>query len=475
MTKLKLIPLIFGPLLFLAIALISPPQGVSVDAWYTIAIVGLMLVWWISEAIPLPVTALVPVVLFPLLDIISVKATTVGYAHPVVFLLIGGFVIALAMEKCGLHKRIALAILKRTGSHANGVIFGFMLSAAFMSMWMPNTAVAALMMPMGLAIRGIILQNTKQYSEKSKHYFTITMLLCIAFGANIGGMATLIGTPTNALLAGFAADQFNTVITFWAWLMVGFPFAVLLLVLSWVVLTLFVYPNGMGYIKNAEKLINKEISDLGKFKKDEKLTATIFGLMVCLWMFKTLLPFSVSDTSISVMGAVLCFAIPVGLKKKNFLLEAQDISKLPWGILLLFGGGLALANAMQATGLGEIITLLLSNQTNIHTIGFIVIALSVVLLTTEFIGNVPAISVMLPVLTGAAIALKFDPLMLLVPATLAASCAFMLPTGTPPNAVVFSSGHLKVFHMVKAGVFLNILAITILTMLSIFWFPLMLG
>ncbi len=472
MQRAKILHLILGPILLSLIMLFQPLDGFSREGWIVIAVAALMITWWITEAIPLSITALLPIILFPLFGVMTIKETTVGYAHPVVFLFVGSFIIARAIEKCGLHKRVALSILQRTGNRANGIVFGLMFSTALISMWMPNTAAAVLMLPIGLAIREIVLKEIKQHPEKKKNYFTITMILSIAFGANIGGMATLVGTPTNALLAAFVNDQFDISITFWNWLMIGFPFATILLILGWITLTKLVYPNKIGMIKNVIPLIDKEIKKLGVMKQEEKLTAFIFILTVSLWLFKGLLPINISDTSIALLGAVLCFALPVSLKQTDWsLLSADDIPKLPWGILFLFGGGLALANAIQNTGLSELIAHTLSTQEHFQAFSLIVLALVIILFMTEIIGNVPVISVMLPVLTGVAIAFQLDPLMVIIPATLAASCAFMLPTATPPNAVVFSSGQIKVLHMVKAGIFMNLLSIAILAALVSFCFP----
>ena len=469
----KLPGLIFGPVLFLVLMLfVQPPAVFSNEGWTVIALTVWMMTWWITEALPLPVTALLPIIFLPSFEVMPLKDVTMGYGHPVVFLFVGGFVIAQAMEKYQLHKRAALSILKFTGDHANGIIFGFMLSSALMSMWMPNTAAAVLMLPIGLAICEVIFNDSQRYDDRKKTHFKITIMLSIAFGANIGGMATLIGTPTNAILAAFVSDQFGISITFWKWLMVGFPFAALLLLSGWAVLTHLVYPNKMGHIENAQPLIQKEIDALGSIKHEEKITAFIFLTTISLWIFKGLLPFQIHDASIAIFGAVLCFSLPA---KNGLLLNTRDLPKIPWAILFLFGGGLALANAIQNTGLSDLIAQGLSTQDNIEIIGFIIMTVMVILLMTEFIGNVPVITVMLPVLTGVAIAFELNPLTIIVPATLAASCAFMLPTATPPNAVVFSSGHLRVVHMIKAGVLMNALAIILLSILALFWFPQILG
>ena len=471
----KIFGLILGPILFALILCISPPEIFSSEGWAVIAVCAFMIVWWITEAIPISVTAFLPIILLPVLDVTPLKEVTMDYGHPVVFLFIGGFVVAVAMEKYNLHKRIALSILKLTGSDANGVVFGFMLSSAFMSMWMPNTAAAALMLPIGLAIREVLFSDISQFPEKRQRYFTITMMLCIAYGANIGGTATLIGTPPNAILAAFVSEQFGITVTFWKWLLIGFPFASLLMVLGWAVLTFVAYPNRMGRIENASNLIKQELKKLGPLQHHEKFTILIFVFMISLWMFKSFLPFEIHDAAIAMTAAILCFGLPVCLKNQNlFLLNRDDLPRLPWAILFLFGGVVALGNAIQDTGLSDLITQSLSTPQQFHSFAFIVIALLVVLMMTEILGNIPVILIMLPVLTGAAAAFNLEPLVVLVPATLAASCAFMLPTATPPNAVVFSCGHLRVFDMIRAGILMNALAIFILGVLAWFWFPVVL-
>ena len=467
----KLFYVFVAPLIMAAIMISPPIESISQGGWYILAIGILMVIWWVSEAIPLPVTALLPVLLFPLFGISSLKETSSTYAHPVVFLLIGGFIIAKAIEKYALHKRLALSILSRTGEHANMVVFGLMLCTYLISMWIPNTIAAALMLPIGLAIRDIVRQETKGQPKHHQDYFTIAALISIAFGANIGGMATLIGTPTNAIFAAYVGEQLDIVVDFWDWLKIGLPFSLGLFFAGWAVINLFVYPNRLGSIPNIQNLIRDELHQLSKIKPEEKRVFAIFALVVLLWLTKHNLPFTISDTAIAIFGSILCFAVPIRKTGQNleFLLTKDDLSTLPWGILFLFGGGLALAKALQNEGLAELLAQSLGQYHLLEVWIFVGICLILIVSMTEFVGNIPIITIMLPVLANLALLNNIDPLLILIPATLAASCAFMLPTATPPNSVVFASGHLKVAHMVKAGIYMNIVSVILL---MIGWFGL---
>ncbi len=453
--SVKRIGLVTG-ILFFAMMLIMPrPETLNEQAWHTLAVILLMLTWWISEAIPIPATATLPIILFPLLDIMTIKETTQSYGHPIVFLFFGGFVIALAMEKWQLHKRISIAILRKTGTHADGIIAGFMLATAFLSMWMSNTATTVMMLPIAASVLALTTSDT---ASKNERYFALALMLGVAYAANIGGTATLIGTPPNAVLAGFMQETFNVQIDFISWMQIGLPFALVMLIACWALLTKLIYPNRLGHLHHADDIIASEWKKLGKMTHGEISVLMVFILTAFLWMFKRTLPFSISDTGIAIAAAVTLFILPTG---KSRVLVWDDMAKLPWGILLLFGGGLSIAAAMSNTGLVQMIGEHLSGLSLYGTIVLIAGVALVALLMTELMSNVALISVLLPILGGMSLELGKDPLLFAIPATLAASCAFMLPMSTPPNAIVFSSGHIRIAHMVKAGILLNIVAISL--------------
>lgn len=465
----KIYGFLLGIFFFTLFNITPVPDPFTAKSWTVLSVVSLMLCWWISEAIPIPVTALLPIVLFPTLDIMPIKQATLSYGHYIVFLFMGGFVIALALEKWGIHKRISLAILKITGTRANGIIAGFMIATAFLSMWMSNTATTVMMLPIAASVLQLIFKDhhsNRWNLSRGEEYFGLTLMLGIAYAANIGGTATLIGTPPNAVLAGFMQDSFNYTIDFASWIQIGLPFSICMLIICWLVLTQIVYRNNLGHIENADIIIEEEWSKLGAMTRGEKFVLTIFLVTASLWMFKGLLGINISDTGIAIMAAITLFIVPVDIKKGEFILVWDDMAKLPWGILLLFGGGLSIAAAMSSSGLVEIIG---DELSGLSTQGAVLLTLSiitVVLLMTELMSNVALISVFLPVLAALSIQLTENPLLFAIPATLASSCAFMLPMSTPPNAIVFASGYIRISQMVKAGVILNFISISLTLLLA---------
>jgi len=474
LNKTKLYGLFIGLFAFTLILILPAPEAISPLGWRVVAVVALMLSWWVSEAIPIPATALLPIILFPLLDIMPIKKTTLSYGHYIVFLFMGGFVLALALEKWGIHKRISLFILKMTGTGANGIIGGFMIATAFLSMWMSNTATTVMMLPIASSVLSLILkdQNALQAasnpdtSNQGERYFALSLMLGIAYAANIGGTATLIGTPPNAVFAGFIQEQFDHTISFASWMQIGLPFAIILLLLCWIILTKSIYPNGLGKIAHADEIIETEWQKLGKMSRAEKIVMTVFISTAVFWMFKKLLPFSITDTGIAITAALVLFMLPTGLVSGERILIWDDMKRLPWGILLLFGGGLSIAAAMGESGLVEVIGSALSDLSVYGTLTMLIAVISVALLMTELMSNVALISVLLPVLGGMSLSLNENPLLFTIPATLAASCAFMLPMSTPPNAIVFASGYIRIPQMIKAGIWLNLVSILLTTLFA---------
>jgi len=473
---MKKIGLFLAPIAFILLLLIPAPESMSPEAWKVIAIAVFMLIWWVTEAVPLAVTSLLPIILLPFVNVMPIKAAAAPYGSPIIFLFMGGFMIALAMERWHLHRRIALFIVKLTGTNANGIILGFMVATASLSMWISNTATTIMMLPIAVSVIQLLTTNTEAFPEKGIRNFSLSMMLGIAYSANVGGTATIIGTPPNTVLAGFLEETYDTEIGFANWFIVGFPFMVVMLILMYFFIVKVLFPNRLGSFDQAQNLIETEYQKLGKVSRGEGLTLMVFLITAILWILRSyinnLIPgLSLTDAGIAMLATVALFVTPVNFKDEIFLLEWKNTEKLPWGILLLFGGGLSLAGALAQTGLIDLIGEQFVNDSNIGF--FVILALTAVaLFLTEVMSNVALVAVLLPVLAGIAQGLGIEPMLLMAPVTLAASCAFMLPMSTPPNAIVFASGHITVANMVRAGFFLNLLAILLISLLAYFVMPL---
>lgn len=468
--RLKQIGFFLGPLLFLIFRLLPGPAVISADAWKVLALGVLMLIWWISEAVPIPVTALLPMILLPILGIYDLKTAAAPYANPIVYLFMGGFMLALAMEKWNLHRRIALNIVKITGTNANGIILGFMVATGFMSMWISNTATTIMMLPIALSVIDLLTSQTSGTPSKGIRYFSLSIMLGIAYAANIGGTATIIGTPPNVVFAAFMLETYQIEVTFAKWIVLGLPFAILLITITYFLIVKVIFPNELGNFKEAGPLIARQIEELGKMSVGEKRTLGIFLATAFSWVFRTKLNdwigwLDLSDTSIALLATLSLFMVPVNFKGNQFILDWKATEKLPWGILLLFGGGLSLAGALYEVGLVDYVGSFFEGK---DKFGFLIaIGLTAVsLFLTEVISNVALVTIFLPVVGGIAIGLGISPLLICIPVTLAASCAFMLPMSTPPNAIVFASGHLTVTQMAKAGFLINILAILLIAIFN---------
>lgn len=464
---LQKIGLGLGPLLFLIILLIPAPEGLTIEGWKVIAIAAFMLVWWVTEAVPLAVAALLPIVLLPLLGVSSMKEATTPYANPVVFLFMGGFMIALAMEKWELHRRIALNIVLKTGTNANGIILGFFLATAAISMWISNTATTVMMLPIATSVIALLAKDQEITSEKGIKYFALGMMLAIAYGSNIGGTATIIGTPPNVVFAGYMREAFDYEVSFAKWMLMALPFTIILLFIAYFLIVKILYPNKLGNFAGAEALIQKEVDELGKMSRGEKRTLIIFVSTALLWIFRaglnSILPgLNLSDEGIAMMATVALFVTPIDWGENRFVLEWRDTDRLPWGILLLFGGGLSLADALASTGIIDLIGSQFSHLQDANV--FIILGLATVsLLLTEVMSNVALVTIFLPVVGGIAQGAGINPLEVCIPVTMAASCAFMLPMSTPPNAIVFASGHVSIPQMFKAGIWLNIITVLLIS------------
>jgi solute carrier family 13 (sodium-dependent dicarboxylate transporter), member 2/3/5 len=468
-----------GLLLFIIMTISVPPEGLSSEGWYTAAVAVLMATWWIFEVIPIPVTAMVPIVLFPVMGISGIGTTTAPYANPLIFLFMGGFIIAIAMQEWGLHRRIAINIISVIGSRPLNIITGFMISAAFMSMWVSNTAATMMMLPIALSVIGLTGNiGHKSGENKGDENFAVVLMLAVAYSSNIGGLGTVIGTPVNALLVGFVFEAYGIEISFVQWMMVGVPLVILGLPVIFFSLTRISFPGEFRDFPGGRDYIDRELKSLGRITRPEFLVAVIFMLVALLWITRPLLmrvlP-GLSDAGIAVFGALLLFLVPGNFRTGRPLLTWKAAAGLPWGVLLLFGGGLTLAAAIERTGLAEWIG---HHFTIMHSVPFflvVVVIAGVVILLTELTSNTATAAAFLPVIGTIAIGLGQDPLTLAVPAAIAASCAFMLPVATPPNAIVYGSGMVSIPQMVRAGLWLNLFFVLLIAAASGYLVPFLTG
>jgi len=471
----KKIGLLLGPLLFIIIFNL-PYELVSNKGDAVIAIALWMVIWWITEAVSISVTALLPLILFPLLKIMPIAEVGANYGSPIIFLFFGGFVLALALEKVNLHKRIALNIIRLTGTTPNKVVLGFMIATGLMSMWISNTASTVVMLPIAMSVIKLLIDDEDGFTKDDQN-FALSVMLGIAFSANAGGIATVIGTPPNSVLIGLLENEYNIEISFLKWMTIGLPFSIVMITIIYFVLVKWMFPNKNVKFNASREIIDVELNKLGKISAKEKRVLLIFGVTVFLWIFRTLINklipnLALSDTIISMMAAVSIFAIPFNFRKGDFIIHWKDTEKLAWGILILFGGGLALAKGMSASGIVNIVTdtIAASNISILFTVSLLILLM---LFMTELMSNVALIAVLAPVVAGIAIGLEIPILYLLIPVTIASSCAFMLPMATPPNAIVFASGFVKVPQMARAGIILNLIAVFLLILMFKFIIPIL--
>lgn len=476
--KLKLIWMAVGALVFFIFYFFNP-FSLPIQASEILAVAMLMLVWWLTDALPMPVVALVPMTLFPLLGLMKIDKVAASYGNPVVFLFMGGFMIGLAMEKWNLHRRIALNIVKRTGSGSNRIILGFIIATAFLSMWLSNTATAMMMFPIALSVITLVENNYK--GQGSVKNFSLVLMLCIAYAANVGGIATIIGTPPNVVLSGIMKKQAGIEMDFMEWMLFSFPLAIIILALMYVVLVFLLFPNRIGKEATSARLIEQEMKNLGKMNKGEKIVTVIFVFTALLWIFRTFinqlfdfagLVIQLDDTLIALIATFLLFFIPVNTREDKFVLEWSDTSKLAWGILLLFGGGLCLADALSEAGLIDQMGNFIASYAGNHDLVLLILLSFLAIFLSELMSNVALVTVFVPVVIGIAESMGVNPLYFAIPVTLGASTAFMLPMGTPPNAIVFASGKIKISQMAKAGFVLNVISGIFISLFSYFFIQL---
>ncbi|RFF28039.1 DASS family sodium-coupled anion symporter [Wenzhouxiangella sp. 15181] len=457
------IGLIAGLAAFVAILLLPAPDGMPDTAWQVAAVAALMVVWWISEALPIAATALLPIVLFPVLGVTDIAGATTPFANPLIYLFLGGFIIALGMERSGLHRRIAINIIRGVGTKPTAIIAGFMLAAAFLSMWVSNTATAMMMLPIALSVTDLA-DIDKDRDHRSA--FALVLLLALAYACNIGGLGTLIGTPPNALLAAWLLDNHGVEIGFSQWMLVGLPLVIVALPLVFLLLTRVLFPLRVYQFPGGDELIRNELARSGRTDRAEKQVAVIFVLTAGLWigrpLLETFLP-GLSDTGIAIFGALLLFIVPIDWREWRFVLSWRDTARLPWEVLILFGGGLSLAAGISDSGLAEWIGQVFQQLDGLSVVVLIGLVVGAVILLTEVTSNTATAAAFLPILGSVAVGMGLDPIVLAAPAAVAASCAFMLPVATPPNAIVYGSGLVTIPQMARAGLVINLVMVIVVT------------
>ncbi len=470
---------VLGPTLFALMLLTQDSQSTMDPLAWRVAAIGIwMAVWWATEAIPVAVTAFLPIVLFEPLAVSSTGDAAAPYANPIIYLFLGGFMLALALERWNLHRRIALAVLDRTGTDGRRLVGGFMLVCALLSMWMTNTSTTMMLLPIVLSVVAVVRDNVSDLSDVEGDNFQLAMLLGLAYSASIGGLATLIGTPPNALLVGYLAENYDIQISFARWMAVGVPVSFVMLPLAWIALTRFLYPVNIPESKAVHEHLHKLRAELGPMSTAEKRVAVIFGVVVFCWMLrKPLTDFlglsGITDTGIVMTAAVLLFMIPSGNATQTRLMTWHDAARLPWGVLILFGGGLSLAAAVSSSGLALWMGEGLAPLNALGTAVLVLAAVTLVIFLTELTSNVATTATLLPVVGAIAVQAGVPPIVLTVPITIAASCAFMLPVATPPNAIVFATGAISIPQMVKAGVLLNLMGIILVTLAALYLAPIL--
>ena len=464
--------LFLGPALALLMLASGAPEELSDAAWRTAAIGVLMAVWWATEAVPIAVTALFPLVCFPLLDIATIQDTAAPYANKVIFLFLGGFIVAFAMQRWNLHRRIALNVLQFAGSNGRSLVGGFMLASAVLSMWVMNTSTTMMLLPIAVSIISVIHNSVTTLDRRARENFQYALLLGVAYGATIGGIATLVGTAPNAMLAAFMQENYGTEIDFASWMLVGLPLSVFMLPLAWLVLTRLIFKVDFKTSAEGHAELKRMKDEMGRITVPEKRVAIVFVCMAMLWVTRPLLTTlpglsALDDSGIAMAGAIALFLIPSGDRDDRLLLRWQYAERLPWSVLILFGGGLTLAGAVTNSGLAQWLGSSLQAIGTLPLVIIVAVAAAMIIFLTELTSNIATTATFLPVVGAIAVESGFDPIVLTVPVTLAASCAFMLPVATPPNAIVFGSGLLTIPKMARAGMMLNLIGIVLVSLAAL--------
>jgi len=455
---LALVLALAGPLVWLAALFLPAPAGLGETAWQVAGMTAWMACWWIAQPVPLAATALLPIVALPATGAVALTAAAAPYANPIIYLFLGGFLIAMAIERCGLHRRIALSLLLRLGTRPVALVGGFMAVSALLSMWISNTATALMLLPVGVSVLGIV------DNEDPGHHGPIApaLLLGIAYGASLGGIATLVGTPPNALVAAFLQESYGIQIGFARWLVMALPLSLIMLVLGWLVLTRVIYRLPRAPVAGARSAIAQQRADLGPMRAGERRVALIAGATALAWMARSALQGLpgldwLSDTAVALIGALVLFAVPLSDGRRA--LDWEATRGLPWGVLVLVGGGLALADAIAGSGLGSWIAASLGDAAGWPLLALTLLIVAAIVMLTEITSNTATAATFVPLVAALAAGAGFAPVELAIPAAIAASCAFMLPVATPPNAIVYGSGLVSAGEMARAGLLFNLMAI----------------
>ena len=479
-STVQLVGLILGPLLFILMMFFLSPEGMGSEAQPVLAVTLWVATWWITEAIPIPVTSLLPILLLPVTGAMEADVVTSAYGNDIIYLFLGGFFIATAMEKWNLHKRLALAIIAFIGTGTQRILLGFMVATAFLSMWVSNTAAVMMMIPMGLAITAQVaaaLKGTPEEKELPK--FEKALIFGIGYAGTIGGLGTLIGTPPNIILAAQVKELFGVEISFAGWMLIAVPIVIVLLFSTWFYLGRFAFKMNLKGLPGGKEVIQQERHGLGKTTFEEKAVSAVFIFAAFMWITREFLWMGIlpglKDGMIAVVAAVLLFAIPTSKKIGKRILSWEDSKEIPWGVLLLFGGGLAIAAGFRDTGLSEWIGSQLTALEGFHMIVIIAASSFLVLALTEFTSNTATATMILPVLAALAMTMNIHPYALMVPAAMAANCAFMLPVGTPPNAIIYGTGKLKLSDMVRVGFMINVFVLILIILAAYYLLPLFWG
>ena len=464
-----------GLLLFFSIVLNPTPESLSIEGWHVAAVALLMAAWWGTEAVPLPVTALIPLAALPLLQVSSLKETAISYANPHIFLFLGGFILALAIQRSGLHKRLALSVVSKVNASAGSIVGTFMCISFFISMWVMNTSTTLMLLPICLAICVNIKEALPGLSNKQIKNFEIALFLGIAYASSIGGMSSLIGTAPNIVFAGFMQENFNIDISFLDWMKIALPIGLIMLVASFIILTKIIYPSTFEINAATKNKIKQALEELGKISRDEKKVFIIFLIAASLWIGRPYLKYhdmllGLTDAGIAILAAIILFILPSDNKKSN-LLEWDETKKLPWGLLLLFGGGLSLASSISSSGLGQWLGTSFSLLVELKPWLIILLITTFIVFLTELTSNTATTSTFLPIATSIAVAISVAPISIAIPLVMASSLAFMLPVATPPNAIVYGSGKITITNMIKAGFILNLIGILIISLVSHYLLP----
>ncbi len=455
----------------LAATLVSEaPAGLPPAAWAVAGVLVLMAFWWSTEALPLAATALMPLAVLPLLDAVTAETLAGGYGNTTLFLILGGFLLALAMERCELHRRIAYNIVAAAGGHPQGLVLGMMCATGFVSMWVSNTSTSLMMLPVAMSIAAIVAPDPAA-DDRNAHNFSAAIVLCVAYAATIGGLGTLIGTPTNALVVGFMKQNYGVTVSFAQWITFGLPTVLLLMPIAWLVLVRVVFPFKLGSQVTAEAALRNALVALGPMSRAERRVTAIFLLTAGAWVLSPLLKLlpglaALNDTTIALVAGISLFLVPNGGEQGGALLDGKDLKRVPWPVLLLFGGGLALAAAIQDSGLSMYIGKSLVGLGTLPLIVLIAATVTLIVFWGEVNSNVATAATFMPILAAIAAGTNCPVLQLVAPAVMASSCGFMLPAGTPPNAIVFGTGRLKMSEMLRAGWRINLAAIVIVTIVT---------